>query len=137
MEDDFTGSPLRLNKKLNKYLGEKGTWNRDTIEGRAAYLTAQTVSVWQAPALDAGLLATYKQSSEVRVTDYTIDDYPHLATEAMRELFEAFRNQVLALYPVETEEFLKLYLAYKTETNFVDVVPQASRMRLSLNMAYP
>jgi predicted transport protein len=27
-------------------------------------------------------------------------------------------------------------VAYKAETNFVDVVPQAKRLRLSLNMAY-
>ncbi len=35
-----------------------------------------------------------------------------------------------------TEEFLKLYVAYKAETNFVDVVPQAKRLRLSLNMDF-
>lgn len=31
---------------------------------------------------------------------------------------------------------LKLYIAYKAETNFVDVVPQARRLRLSLNMPF-
>lgn len=31
-------------------------------------------------------------------------------------------------------EFLKLYVAFKAETNFVDVVPQAKRLRLSLNI---
>ena len=35
-----------------------------------------------------------------------------------------------------SEEFLKLYVAYKAETNFVDVVPQATRMRLSLNLQF-
>ena len=55
----------------------------------------------------------------------------------MRDIFEAFRKQVLALDPVVTEEFLKLYVAYKAETNFVDVVPQAKRLRLSLNMPFP
>ena len=38
--------------------------------------------------------------------------------------------------PVVTEEFLKLYVAYKAETNFADVVPQVSRLRLSLNMSF-
>ena len=52
-------------------------------------------------------------------------------------MLEAFRKQVLALDPCVTEEFLKLYVAYKAETNFVDVVPQAKRLRLSLNMAFP
>lgn len=43
----------------------------------------------------------------------------------------------MAFDPVVTEEFLKLYVAYKAETNFVDVVPQAKRLRLSLNMPFP
>ena len=55
----------------------------------------------------------------------------------MQPLFEAFRQEVLALDPVVTEEILKLYVAYKAETNFVDVVPQAKRMRLSLNPPFP
>ena len=54
----------------------------------------------------------------------------------MRELFEAFRKEVLALDPCVNEEFLKLYVAYKAETNFVDVVPQAKRLLLSLNMDF-
>ena len=35
-----------------------------------------------------------------------------------------------------TEVFLKLYIAYKAEVNFVDVVPQAKRLRLSLNIPF-
>jgi predicted transport protein len=31
---------------------------------------------------------------------------------------------------------MKLYVAYKAETNFVDVVPQAKRLRLALNMRF-
>jgi predicted transport protein len=54
----------------------------------------------------------------------------------MRPLFEAFRKEVLALDPCVVEDFLKLYVAYKAETNFVDVVPQAKRLRLSLNIQF-
>jgi predicted transport protein len=35
-----------------------------------------------------------------------------------------------------TEEILKLYIAYKATTNFVDVVPQVKRLRLSLTMDF-
>jgi predicted transport protein len=31
---------------------------------------------------------------------------------------------------------LKLYIAYKCETNFVDIVPQVRSLRLSLNMPF-
>lgn len=43
---------------------------------------------------------------------------------------------MLALDPCISEEFWKLYAAYKAETNFVDVVPQANRFKLSLNMRF-
>ena len=52
----------------------------------------------------------------------------------MQGLFEALRKAILALDPCVNEEFLKLYVAYKAETNFVDVVPQAKRLLLVLNL---
>ncbi len=36
--------------------------------------------------------------------------------------------------PAITRHFLKLYVAFKAETNFVDVIPQKARLRLSLNI---
>jgi len=69
---------------------------------------------------------------------YSILDHAYLAEgQHSRELFEALRKEVLGLDPCVTEEFLKLYVAYKAETNFVDVVPQATRLRLSLNIPFP
>jgi predicted transport protein len=69
-------------------------------------------------------------------TSYTIEDHKHLAPGPMRDLFEVLRKQVLTLDPVVSEEFLKLYVAYKAETNFVDVIPKAKELSLSLNMAF-
>ena len=83
------------------------------------------------------MLNDYRPKKAVKPASYTIEDHKHLAEDGTtRELFEAFRKQVLALDPCVTEEFLKLYVAYKAETNFVDVVPQAKRLRLSLNLDF-
>ena len=54
----------------------------------------------------------------------------------MREVFEAFRKEVLALDACVSEQFLKTVVAYKAETNFVDVVPQAKRMLLTINLPF-
>jgi predicted transport protein len=40
------------------------------------------------------------------------------------------------LDPNVSQEMLKLTIAYKAETNVVDIVPQAKRLRLSLNMPF-
>ena len=132
MEGGFADSPLRLNKMLRTAT----TWNKVAIEARADQLASEAVAVWKAPSLDGSVLEAYKPVTTGQAA-YTIEDHPHLASGPMRELFEAFRKEVLAIDPCVSEEFLKLYVAYKAETNFVDVVPQAKRLRLSLNMGFP
>ncbi len=131
MEGGFKISPL----KLNACLGQLDTWNEVAIKTRAGTLAESALDVWQSSKLSEAALLPYRRGGAVS-TDYTIADHPQLLTPAMSALFEAFRKQVLALNPCVTEEFLKLYVAYKAETNFVDVVPQAKRLRLSLNIEF-
>ncbi len=130
-EKGFRHSPLRVNEGL----GQIDVWNEDAIKLRAAKLAKLAVKVWPGPSLDAEVLNAYKPQQIVYAT-YTVEDHPYLLTDAVSPLFEAFRKAVLTLDPCVSEEFLKLYVAYKAETNFVDVVPQASRLRLSLNMRF-
>ncbi len=132
MPGGFIESPLRLNKEL----GQIEQWNEAMIKARAQRLSKIAISVWQAPRLGLDVLEAYNPRAEVK-TEYSIEDHPHLLSGVGRELFAAFRKEVLSLDPVVTEEFLKLYVAYKAETNFVDVVPQVKRLRLSLNMPFP
>ena len=130
-EKGLRQSPLRLNQGLGVLPG----WTEETIRNRAQTLAATAVRVWPAPDLPADILAAYRPTIDVS-SDYGINDHPYLLVPSMRPVFEAFRKAVLALDPCVSEEFLKLYVAYKAETNFVDVVPQAKRLRLSLNMRF-
>ncbi|AKB18161.1 DUF262 domain-containing protein [Methanosarcina sp. WWM596] len=130
MPGGFKESPL----KLNKGLGQLDQWNEDSIKERAGRLAEIALDVWTMPKLATDIIEAYKPKAAA--SGYTIENHPHLLTGTMHELFEAFRKQVLALDPCVTEEFLKLYVAYKAETNFVDVVPQAKRLILSLNLPF-
>jgi uncharacterized protein with ParB-like and HNH nuclease domain/predicted transport protein len=132
MENGFKHSPLRLNRGL----GQLDTWNETTIVKRAAELSAAARSIWVAPNLDVEILAKHQPKRTRRPSEYTIDDHPFLALPEIRQLFEALRSGILELEPEASEEFMKLYVAYKTDTNFVDVVPQRKRLRLSLNMPF-
>lgn len=124
-------SPL----KLNQGLGALGKWDEEQIKQRADRLADLAVDVWDSPELSAEVLQTYRPRSAAPTT-YSIDDHPHLLNSTVGPLFEAFRRGVLALDPCVSEDFMKLYVAYKAETNFVDVVPQAKRLRLALNMRF-
>lgn len=132
MEGGFKGSPLRLNEKL----GEIETWNEAAIQERAERLARLAVKVWPAPTLPPATLAIHSKEAE-RPHGYTVEDHSYLsASSPMRPLFDALRKQILSLDPVVTEEVLKLYVAYKAETNFVDVIAQTKRLMLMLNMPF-
>jgi len=128
----FARSPL----KLNLALGAVAKWDEDAIRSRADRLATEAAKVWRAPHLHPDVLDAYRPFDGKPAQHYSLSDHPNLATGNMRELFELLRAAVLALDPCVSEEFLKLYVAYKAETNFVDVVPQSKRLRLSLNMPF-
>ncbi len=131
MEGGFGQSPL----KVNQGLGQVEIWEEAAIKARAKRLAERAVQVWDSPKLNPSILLAYRSKGGAPST-YTLADHPYLLTSTVRPLFEAFRKGVLALDPCVSEEFLKLYVAYKAETNFVDVVPQTKRLRLSLNLRF-
>ena len=65
---------------------------------------------------------------------YSLDTYEINAFTRM--LFEALDKRIRNLSPDVTREFKKLYVAYKLDTNFVDVVIQKQRLRISVNMKF-
>ena len=138
MKGGFGKSPLKLNEGLSTC----EVWDEDAIQIRAKKLAMIAAKVWAAPQLEFEEYELYRRHVD-RIADkkltvgYTIDDHPKLATDApMRSLFDTFRNQVLALNPCITEEFLKVYVAYKAETNFVDLIPLKKCLKLTLNMQF-
>lgn len=130
MPGGFKESPL----KLNQGLGQLDTWDEEAIEKRAGRLSNMALKVWRSPGLSEDVLASYREGQAKQ--GYNIEDHPNLAAGPMRDLFESFRKQVMGLDPCVTEEFLKLYVAYKAETNFVDVIPQQKRLCLNLNLEF-
>lgn len=133
MKGGFKDSPIRL----NSYLAKLDHWNEEEITKRANTLSDLAVKIWSYPALDEETLEKYRASKEEPENIYTIDIHAYLAEgEPMRPLFEELRKRILNLDSSVKEEILKLYIAYKTVTNFVDIVPQKIRLRLSLNMEF-
>ena len=135
MEGGFKKSPLWLNEGL----GTVTEWNEDTIRQRAVRLADQAVKVWVHPALPKDVSEINKkqpkQSSESSLDAYTA--FKFLANGSpKRLLFDEFRKEVLALDPCVREKILKAIIAFKAETNFVEVEPQKKRLCLWLRMPF-
>lgn len=132
MPGGFNTSPLFLNDSVRQEI----TWNEGAMLRRANMLAVRASKIWRKPILPDDRLLLYKEqeeSSEESV--YTIDHYEHLKDE-MLNLYRNFEKRVLNIDPSVRVEFKKLYIAFKSQTNFVDIVPQKKRLRLSLNMEF-
>ena len=134
MPGGFKESPLHLNEGL----GTTERWDEQAISRRGDALSRSAAAVWKQPSLDEPVLAEYRPKTSRQESSYGLDDHPQLAAgRPIRELFDKLRPELLGLDPNITEEVLKVYIAYKAETNVVDVVPQAARLRLVINMPFP
>ncbi|MEK4206442.1 DUF262 and DUF1524 domain-containing protein [Paenibacillus sp. FSL R10-2788] len=132
LEGGFADSPLRLNRALAKL----DTWNEEQIKIRAKTLADQAASVWGFPSLTDDVLSKYNNSEVTQDHAYSIKDHADYLQGEMLSLFDELRKRICNLDSTVREEFKKLYIAYKAVTNFVDIVPQRSRLCLSLNMPF-
>lgn len=131
-ENGFKTSTL----KLNAGLGQTPAWNEEAIKGRANYLCDLAVKVWKAPEVDASIMAKYKGRNNDQDGVYTLDDHPYLSNSQVDPLFRNLRAKILELDESVSEEIKKHYIAYKAETNFVDIIPLAKSLKLILNMKF-
>lgn len=130
----FRESPLNINKGL----GVIDVWNEDAIKARSLKLAKRAIEVWPAPYIPEHVLARYQQNQIKKLIEggYTRTDHPQLQNVQLKELFDAFAHEVKELDFCVNEEFLKHYVTYKAETNFVSVESRAKYLLLLLNIEY-
>lgn len=129
MEGGFKESALRL----NAYVVKLTEWNEQRIKERAAILADKAKQIWAFPDMTAAELAPY-QTVEKPAERYSLDTYD--TNVFTKTLFEVLDRRIQNLSPDVKREFKKLYVAYKLDTNFVDIVFQKQRLRISLNMRF-
>lgn len=128
----FDTSPLFLNESVRA----ETKWNEEAILRRASKLAERACLVWKEPTLPEDKLNLYREPEEVKEHSvYSIEHYDHLLGE-MLELYRQLEKRILNLDATVRVEFKKLYIAFKAQTNFVDIVPQKKRLRLSLNTQF-
>jgi uncharacterized protein with ParB-like and HNH nuclease domain/predicted transport protein len=131
MPGGFNHSPIRL----NSFMQNVDEWNEENIKLRANELAAIAIKIWKAPCLSQETLEKYKPKEEKETSIYTIDNYEYLKGD-MLDLYQVLRKRILNIDASVKEDFKKLYIAFKSSTNFVDIVPQKARLRLSLNIEF-
>ena len=133
MTGGFKDSPIRLNRSL----ATLDLWNEEEIQRRAAQIAGLAVRIWPMPQLTSEILEQQALLDKKKAeSPYTLENFIANIPAGTKDLLMTFRRRVLNLDSSVKEEFLKLYIAYKTTTNFVDVVPQQGELKLHLNMPF-
>lgn len=129
MEGGFKESALRL----NRYVVLQNTWNEKHIQERANELAKKAESIWPYPDLTDAELSKY-QVEDTTNPEYSLETYE--MNDLTRTLFEALDKRIMNLSPGVKKEYKKLYVAYKLDTNFVDIIIQKERLRIAINMKF-
>ena len=131
IEGGFDDSPLRL----NTYLRTASQWTPLEIGERAGELSQKATFIWDSPKLSSEILERYLQKDEKEIVSYNLNHFGYLEGEIL-ELYESLKKRILNIDSSVKEEIKKLYIAFKSSTNFVDIEPQKSKLRLMLNMKF-
>lgn len=130
---DMLGGFKESALRLNKYVVLQNKWNEKHIQERANELAKKAESIWPYPTLTVAELAPY-QVEDKTVQKYSLETYD--VNAFTRILFESLDKRIMNLSPAVKKEYKKLYVAYKLDTNFVDIVFQKQRLRISINMKF-
>ena len=133
MEGGFRESPIRLNRSLSGL----ESWTEEAIVRRAEELANQAEGVWPRPEIEQSVLESYLHTEDESQTQgRTMEHFAEHLTGDVGALFSLLQRRILNLDSAVKEEPKALYIAYKTTTNFVDVVPQRSNLILYLNLGF-
>jgi predicted transport protein len=133
MTGGFSQSPLFLNSKLKQL----NNWNENEIKNRAEELVNVAIEIWELPILSKEILNKYVPESKEEKTNYDLQDYGNLDEGmSMRLIYDKLSEKILSIDKSIRKEYKKLYIAYKTKTNFVDIIPWKNKLVLTLNIDF-
>lgn len=129
MKGGFKESALRL----NSYVVRQEQWTLTQIEERAKLLACEAINIWGYPTIDDKVLQRYQTAKE-ETPQYDLNSYDF--NDHTTLLFKLLEEQIANLSNEIKRDCKKLYIAYKAETNVVDVIVQQKALKLAINMKY-
>lgn len=130
---EMTGGFKESALRLNAYLVKLTEWNEAHIKERAFLLAKKANEVWAYPQLTPAELKPYTTEDKPE-EKYSLETYD--TNVFTKTLFHVLDKRIMNLSSDVRREYKKLYVAYKMDTNFVDIVFQKQRLRISINMKY-
>lgn len=123
---------------LTKSIADKDQWTIAEIQDRAELLSKLAVKVWEFPKVPAEILVQKRaERAQKGKVVYTLDSYRRFQGNSHgKYLFEFLDRKIKEIFP-ELKQFLwKEYISYKLKWDVCAVIPQKSKLTLSINLEF-
>lgn len=131
LKGGFIDSHLRLNNSLTNI----DTWNESEIINRTKQLAEKVVNIWSYPVVSENDINDYMRKSGDR-QEYTDMEHYRTMLPEVRMLYDTLDRKIMTLDSGIRKEYKKDYIAYKIDTNFVDIEPYKGHIKLWVNMRF-
>ncbi len=127
----FKSSHIRLNEPL----GDLPKWDEEEILKRATALAEQASAIWEYPNVSSEEITAYIKKGKVESSYTSMEHYQTMLSE-IAAIYEQLDRKILNLDAGIRKEYKKDYIAYKVDTNFVDIEPYKGHLKMWLNMPF-
>jgi len=121
---------------LNEGLCELEKWTDKEIINRTKQLSKQITNIWKYPIKTARISEILNHIDETGdIQEYTLDDFDELKNRTLtQQLFDTLNIMILKLDPTVKQVINKLFITYKKNNNFVEIIPLKTGLKLMLDI---
>lgn len=127
----FKDSHLRLNDGIRVL----DKWNEEEIIKRAKVLSKKALEIWTYPKVSEQYVSEYSNKDKIEKTYTSIEHYPAMAPE-ISAIYDELDRKIMSLDSGIRKEYKQQYIAYKVDTNFVNIKVSKNELTVGLNIPF-
>jgi uncharacterized protein with ParB-like and HNH nuclease domain/predicted transport protein len=132
IKQTIDGGFKKSHLRLNDILGDLPKWDESEITKRAKTLANQALTIWSYPIVTQAEIDVYAKKEQ---TYTSIEHYPPMSP-SITVIYDELDRRLLNLDAGIVKEYKKFYIAYKSDTNFVNIKPSKNELTISFNIPY-
>lgn len=135
VKQTIDGGFKKSHLRLNDFLVDISKWDEYEIRNRSEILAEQAVKIWAYPVVSQEDINAYAESQKKEQTYTSIDHYITMST-SIASIYKQLDRKLLSLDSDVVREYKKYYIAYKSDTNFVNIKPSKNELTVSFNIPF-
>lgn len=131
IDGGFKKSHLILNESLCDLI----KWDESEITRRADLLANKALKIWTYPVVTQEEIDKYTKGEKKEQTYTSIEHYTPMSS-SIYSIYKELDRKLLSLDVDIVKEYKKYYIAYKSDTNFVNIKPSKNELTIAFNIPF-